>query len=198
MNDKPPASLASKTESPLKRYFRIRPVVVQDEPHAQRIEFHVGNQTFSVGPEYCEDVEQAEWFVNMLIYAMHEAFSGLCNQCHGRGWVEAGDPESGSVPETCAACGGKGRLSPVTPQSPDETFGSWRPIETAPKDGTVILVPGGIGYWRERLNHWETEGWHTLTGFDYPGKPIQWKLDHWMPMPTIPAQYAQKATGEST
>ena len=64
---------------------------------------------------------------------------------------------------------------------------SWQPIESAPKDGTVIIVSGGIAYWRERLNHWEgPSGWYTLTGCEYPGKPIQWNVTHWQPLPEPP------------
>lgn len=63
----------------------------------------------------------------------------------------------------------------------------WQPIETAPRDGTVIIVPGGIAYWRERLNHWEgPAGWYTITGFDWPGRPILWDVTHWMPTPEPP------------
>ena len=64
---------------------------------------------------------------------------------------------------------------------------SWQKIESAPRDGTVIIVSGGIAYWRERLNHWEgPSGWYTLTGCDYPGKPIQWNVTHWQPLPALP------------
>ena len=62
----------------------------------------------------------------------------------------------------------------------------WQPIETAPKDGTLIIVHGGVAYWRERLNHWETAGWYTITGIDYPGRPIQWEVKDWMPLPPAP------------
>jgi hypothetical protein len=56
----------------------------------------------------------------------------------------------------------------------------WQPIETAPKDGTLIIVPGGLAYWRN------DEGWHTVTGEDWPGKPIRWEVTHWMPLPEPP------------
>jgi hypothetical protein len=63
----------------------------------------------------------------------------------------------------------------------------WREIETAPKDGTVIIVPGGIAYWRERRNHWEGPGgWYTLTACDWPGRPIQWEVKVWQPLPEPP------------
>jgi hypothetical protein len=54
----------------LRRYFVVMPVVVADEPNACRIEFRVENQMFSFGPEYCEDQEDAEWFIDMAIKAL--------------------------------------------------------------------------------------------------------------------------------
>ena len=106
-------ALSSKHESPLRQYFRIRPVIEDGEPDAQRIEFHVGNQTFNFGPEYCESKEHAEWFVSMAIKAMHNAFKGMCNKCDGHGYVDEGDSENGPCPETCDECGGKGKTTPV-------------------------------------------------------------------------------------
>jgi hypothetical protein len=57
----------------------------------------------------------------------------------------------------------------------------WQPIESAPKDGTVILVPGGIGYWKP-----SAEQWYTITGEAWPGRPIRWPVNHWMPQPGHP------------
>jgi len=63
----------------------------------------------------------------------------------------------------------------------------WQPIETAPKDGTIIIVRGGVAYWRERTSHWDgAAGWWTIAGFDWPGRPIQWEVTHWMPLPEPP------------
>ena len=58
---------------------------------------------------------------------------------------------------------------------------TWRDISTAPKDGTTIIVPGGIA-------HWYRENWFTLTGYDYPGRPIQWTVKFWMPLPPSPQE----------
>ena len=55
----------------------------------------------------------------------------------------------------------------------------WQPIETAPKDGTTIIVSGGIAHWHEGA-------WKTLTGYEYPGRLIQWKVTQWMPLPAPP------------
>lgn len=110
--------MSSKQESPLRQYFRIRPVIVEDEPEAQRIEFHVGNQTFEFGPKYCESKEHAEWFVSMAIKAMHNAFKGMCNKCDGHGYIDEGDPDSGPCPTTCDECGGKGKTTPDETSAP--------------------------------------------------------------------------------
>lgn len=57
----------------------------------------------------------------------------------------------------------------------------WQPIETAPKDGTQILIPGGIAYWRA-----DVDGWYTITAVEWPGLPVQWNVTHWMPLPEPP------------
>lgn len=55
----------------------------------------------------------------------------------------------------------------------------WQPIDSAPKDGTWIIVVGGIiAYWRAKDN-----AWFTITAEEWPGKPIQWDVTHWMPLP---------------
>ena len=66
----------------------------------------------------------------------------------------------------------------------------WKPIDSAPKDGTVVIVPGGIAHWRvspspiDQMKN--VEGWWTLTGEEYPGRPIEWEVTHWMPLPSPP------------
>jgi hypothetical protein len=61
----------------------------------------------------------------------------------------------------------------------------WQPIETAPKDGRVILVYGGIAHW-----YFNNDGgeWRTLTGEQWPGKRINWLVTHWMPLPAKPEE----------
>ena len=58
--------------------------------------------------------------------------------------------------------------------------GPWRlDMASAPRDGTVFLVPGGIAHYYEGVLY-------TLTGEVYPGRPIQWECWAWMPMPKAP------------
>lgn len=70
----------------------------------------------------------------------------------------------------------------------------WRAIETAPKDGSFILVAAnnfgksvvGEAYWRDEPSAW----WWANTD---PGGPhdeaiyMSWNVTHWMPLPVAPA-----------
>lgn len=58
-------------------YFVVMPAIVADEPAACRIEFKVGNQMFRFGPEYCDDVDHAEWFIGMACTALHNLVDEL-------------------------------------------------------------------------------------------------------------------------
>ena len=71
---------------------------------------------------------------------------------------------------------------------------TWRPIETAPKDGSEILlfekyidVPF-VGYWSERSNQWEADRSHyTVKGDGVVESSLcQSDILHWMPLPKPP------------
>ncbi len=60
---------------------------------------------------------------------------------------------------------------------------TWQPIETAPKDGTVIigaLIQRGR-LWRATDMYWNGLSFYTVNG-GY-GVP---KMTHWMPVPELP------------
>lgn len=63
----------------------------------------------------------------------------------------------------------------------------WQPIETAPKDGTSILVAvyeESGDYWGEDIVAWNpTNGWDSA-GYDWDHSQIT----HWMPLPEPPKE----------
>jgi hypothetical protein len=68
---------------------------------------------------------------------------------------------------------------------PQATEPAWRPIETAPKDGSEILLahPDGsmvVGWWCENGLHGRVSGWSD--GDDFA---MTWP-SHWMPIPAAP------------
>ena len=51
-----------------------------------------------------------------------------------------------------------------------------------PDKGKTVIVDGGIArYMGEGL-------WLTVTGIEWPGRPISWDVTHWMPLPPIPTK----------
>lgn len=80
----------------------------------------------------------------------------------------------------------------------------WQPIETAPKDGTRIIVGGkspdgcaaydcvGQAFWREEVKYadWikrcdEPAGFYWASDNRRNGA-CQWYVTHWMPLPELP------------
>lgn len=70
-------------------------------------------------------------------------------------------------------------LEAIKPRPP-----AWQPIETAPKDGTLVLLfEDGVQY----IAHWaETAGGQFFNDAEYQHNPT-----HWMPLPTPPAHDSQ-------
>ena len=74
---------------------------------------------------------------------------------------------------------------------PQATEPAWRPIETAPKDGSEILLahPDGsmvVGWWREDRTRGKVCGWSDgwSDGDDFA---MTWPT-HWMPLPAAPEE----------
>ena len=57
---------------------------------------------------------------------------------------------------------------------------AWIPVgERLPEEGKIVLVHGGIAQLYGNT-------FFTLTGIDFPGKPITWPVTHWQPLPPAP------------
>lgn len=64
----------------------------------------------------------------------------------------------------------------------------WRDAsaEKPPRD-LMVLVDGGVAQWTRDTLTGEPQ-WRSLTGFEFPGSPIQWEVTHWAYLPTPPAR----------
>lgn len=68
----------------------------------------------------------------------------------------------------------------------------WKPIETAPKDGTVILLYGSEGFTLAKWSHlWNYSFWVAISGnekcFTYDECYVEISdPTHWMPLPDSP------------
>ena len=85
-------------------------------------------------------------------------------------------------------------------REPKPAYSIWQPIETAPKDGTKILIYNGevrISYWHLQGyvgSHGYRDGWYKdyiddsdRVFYDYPNR--SWPSEvptHWMPLPEEP------------
>ncbi len=72
----------------------------------------------------------------------------------------------------------------------------WKPIETAPKDGSALLayLPGQIDYVARvdvQIIHWSAWGggvWETQAG----AKLLKHQVTHWMPLPSPPVSQSTR------
>ena len=71
----------------------------------------------------------------------------------------------------------------------------WRTIDTAPKDGTVVLIfaagETGSNNQTVKMAYWDdTDGWTEALGDGYAeswsGTIGNWGVTHWMPLPEPP------------
>lgn len=93
-------------------------------------------------------------------------------------------------------------LMPGTPLYAGTPEGSWQPIETAPKDGTAVLVVNDKALDPEALvAHWNGE-WRVDTTYAWANAEDPWghfgtiDATHWMPLPPAPRQHEQPTTSE--
>jgi hypothetical protein len=70
-------------------------------------------------------------------------------------------------------------------------MGEWQPIETAPKDGTTILLSNGYhmavarwdeNFWNDANFCWSISDWHNEPLYLRGG----YSATHWMPLPPLP------------
>jgi hypothetical protein len=98
-----------------------------------------------------------------------------------------------------------GPVCPACPMEPDQPLPSeqgallpgWQPIETAPKDGTIILAGHETSvfdaYWDEREG-----GWADGATCGYDDDLITYSPTHWIPLPAPPSLPADGAAIAST
>jgi hypothetical protein len=71
---------------------------------------------------------------------------------------------------------------------------NWQPIDTAPKDGTVILTNDGICKYRLKNSPWAPKGIEQWLACYYDGNPFTcveegpWECSptYWMALPPLP------------
>jgi hypothetical protein len=94
---------------------------------------------------------------------------------------------------------GKPNLWPRVSRAARRGLTAWRPIETAPKDGSEILISGGTWYYTEstisdhvsfhgvQIARWieHRQSWHGGYGSEYDGVYYH-SPTHWMPLPPPP------------
>ena len=64
-------------------------------------------------------------------------------------------------------------------------MGEWQPIETAPKDGTVVLIyspADGVMSSHLHWGNWQGMVWRSVGHVDFERS----KPTHWMPLPAPP------------
>lgn len=86
--------------------------------------------------------------------------------------------------DTCTVCGGEGTIPARTGEVPVATYQppagmltetiTWFPASDA-VEGQIYLVAGGVAYRKG-------DQWFTLTGCEWPGRPIEWKVTHYAPL----------------
>ena len=53
--------------------------------------------------------------------------------------------------------------------------------DEVPRSGQMVIVEGAVAYYRGGV-------WLTVTGEPWPGRVIQWPVNHWMPLPDPPKE----------
>lgn len=67
-------------------------------------------------------------------------------------------------------------------------YAEWQPIESAPKDGTKILIPDGIAYWRINKAYPALSDWIAIKIEGRSPTFFRGPILYWMPLPNPPTQ----------
>lgn len=70
---------------------------------------------------------------------------------------------------------------------PSESYPSWRPIDTAPKDGTTVFAAGmnNAGRWFMADVKWDEDHWRLFDPRENEHS-VETVVSHWMPLPEPP------------
>lgn len=123
-------------------------------------------------------------FCNCIVLG-HCGFHMFCIRCGAEG------PDSDEEDEQSAIAAWNRRATLArTPSVPDDVAARWQSIETAPKDGTLILVYDGS----EPM----TVTWEEFFGWQDNARGSYWGFTatHWMPLPEPPTAARASHEGE--
>jgi len=104
----------------------------------------------------------------------------VCNYCDGRGSFET---ECYEGEMSCDLCSGTGRIEvPIKVTALSEIVSEPQPIETAPRDGTIILTDAGVC--QSSRNGWiacTVDGWDLCNSSEQSASKQSPTL--WTPLP---------------
>lgn len=84
---------------------------------------------------------------------------------------------------------------------PNDGLGAWQPIETAPRDGTEVLVcrvyEGGKAEYAVAHNYDDGNGWRDMGDMGWAGMTHddENQPTHWMPLPAHPEAHNAELKG---
>ncbi len=136
-----------------------------------------------------------------------------CRVCGGGAWVcenHADRPWDGvSTRDDACGCGAGMPCGACNRDMACAGYPRWKPIASAPRDGTLILIAGGTySYDAETfptdrpfngvaIGHWRSEEWSGGYGSEYDGE--YWhKPDRWMRLPIPTDAIAIEARSDAT
>lgn len=143
--------------------------------------------------EAADKVAEAAWNSD---YVPDRAVADFMADDRVRALLRAPTPEPQEKPSGLAAIMGKWPGDETDEEIAEAMEGEsrWRPIETAPKDGTTVIVARDMDAWGWVLGHARyvvhgpIEGWISHGFTDPPGDLGLAHPTHWMPLPPAPGE----------